>query len=268
MNVKVDVHSELLYQYPWSSGPSRAPTRSTRRTPAASTRGALTFRDQGKLPHPSPAAHDWAAAVGSDRQATGERGPHGRHGHFGPQEPVEPCPRPSEQAKACDDGPTGAAPAGSCASAVPPPRGRHAHGLGRRRRLGTDRGRPGRARAALVRDPARALARQGPAPASAPRAGPGSPCPATRCCGGHRVGQAEPARPHAGGPRAADRDWTRASATRAQTARVARVRWVAPAIRTTRGCSPRTPSTRPSRASPSASSRPSRPTTSRCATSR
>jgi hypothetical protein len=108
VNVMVDVHSELLYHYPWTwTTPNAVAYNLPDSGSFDAAVGTLMFRDQG-MSHPNAGAHDWAAAVGSNRRPVGgEAGP----GHFGPQEPVEPCLdeglKDEEKAKFCDDGPAG-----------------------------------------------------------------------------------------------------------------------------------------------------------------
>src|SRR5688500_13783192 len=78
VDVKVDVHSEVMSHYPWAwttpdAGAFNQPDTGTYR------RGALIFRDTG-TPHPNAGPHDWAAAVGSTPAPdAGEAGP----GHWG-----------------------------------------------------------------------------------------------------------------------------------------------------------------------------------------
>ena len=106
--VMVDVHSELLYHYPWTwTTPNAVAYNLADSGGFDAATGRLVFRDQG-VSHPNAGAHDWAAAVGSNRLPTGgEAGP----GHFGSQEPVEVCQddglSDEQKAKFCDDGPAG-----------------------------------------------------------------------------------------------------------------------------------------------------------------
>jgi hypothetical protein len=108
VNVMVDVHSELLYHYPWAwTTPNATAFNLADSGSFDAAAGRLVFRDEG-VPHPNAGGHDWAAAVGARLRPTGgEAGP----GHFGPQEPVEVCQdeglKDEEKAKFCDDGPAG-----------------------------------------------------------------------------------------------------------------------------------------------------------------
>ena len=108
VDVMVDVHSELLYHYPWAwTTPNATDYNLPDSGSFDAASGRLVFRDQG-VSHPNAGSHDWAAAVGARLRPTGgETGP----GHFGPQEPVEPCRdeglSDEQKAKFCDDGPAG-----------------------------------------------------------------------------------------------------------------------------------------------------------------
>jgi len=125
VNVKVDVHSELLYHYPWTETTPNATAYNLADTGSFdAAAGALVFRDQG-ISHSNAGAHDWAAMVGSRRRPTGgESGP----GHFGSQEPVEPCQdeglKDEQKAKFCDDGPAGKGTGGQLRYSVRVPAGR------------------------------------------------------------------------------------------------------------------------------------------------
>jgi hypothetical protein len=104
----VDVHSELLYHYPWTSTTPNATAYNLADGGSFdAAAGRLIFQDQG-VSHANAGAHDWAAAVGARRRPTG--GEVGA-GHFGPQEPVEVCRdeglKDEEKARFCDDGPAG-----------------------------------------------------------------------------------------------------------------------------------------------------------------
>jgi hypothetical protein len=101
VTVKVDAHSELLGEYPWSFG--NVPNASDQLPDTAIVEdGALRFREQGTLPHPNATPHDYAAYVASDRRPSGaEVGA----GHRGPQgSNVCTAQEPPSQ---CDDGPFG-----------------------------------------------------------------------------------------------------------------------------------------------------------------
>ncbi len=70
VTVKVDAHSELLAEYPWSFG--NTPHASDQLPDTATVEdGALRFREQGTLPHPNATPHDYAAYVASDRRPSG-----------------------------------------------------------------------------------------------------------------------------------------------------------------------------------------------------
>ncbi|HET6550900.1 MAG TPA: hypothetical protein VFG79_20720, partial [Solirubrobacter sp.] len=98
--VMVDVHSELMSAYPWSS---TTPSVATDLQDTVTYQdGALVFRDQGTPDGREP--HDWAALVASpDRPTAHETG----DGHRGPQ-PGTICHDGDQTApKGCDDGPFG-----------------------------------------------------------------------------------------------------------------------------------------------------------------
>jgi hypothetical protein len=163
VSVEVDVHSELMYHYPWTwtkPGAGEYNLADTGDFDAAA--GALTFRDQGTS-HVAAGPHDWAAMVASTRRPSGgESGP----GHFGPQGEggVEICQDqdvPDEKkAKFCDDGPFGKGAGGQLRYSV-------RVAAGRTRTLwiavaGSESG-PAGARAELAKlldDPGRTLARK------------------------------------------------------------------------------------------------------------
>ena len=99
VTVKVDAHSELLAEYPWSFG--NVPNASDQLPDTAAFDGdALVFREQGQASeHPNATEHDYAALVASDRNpvagetgALGERVPrtagHERLHRPGAAEPV------------------------------------------------------------------------------------------------------------------------------------------------------------------------------------
>jgi hypothetical protein len=106
VTVKVDAHSELLLEYPWSfTGvtPNAADNQpDTAHFDAAA--GALVFREQGQI-HPNAAPHDWAALVASNRDpVAGETGASPNE-YRGPQG-TNVC-QAQEPPSACDDGPFG-----------------------------------------------------------------------------------------------------------------------------------------------------------------
>src|SRR4051812_37683780 len=102
VKVRVDAHSELMTQYPWSSTtPNAGEENGADR--AAYNRHELVFRD---------AKHPYTAIVGSDRRPlTGRTGP----GHYGPFGQGRRCIPPSgtnpppdtRMPSQCDDGPFG-----------------------------------------------------------------------------------------------------------------------------------------------------------------
>jgi hypothetical protein len=100
VTVKVDVHSELLGAYPWSSTTPAAGGNLA--DVAAYENGGLTFTDRGTLP--GGEVHDYTALVASTRVPdAGETGPD----HRGPQ-PGQICKDGDKSAPSvCDDGPFG-----------------------------------------------------------------------------------------------------------------------------------------------------------------
>ena len=104
VTVKVDAHSELLTEYPWSF--DNTPHARDQLPDTATFDGdALVFRDQGQLPHPNAPVHDYAALVASDRDpVAGETGASPNE-YRGPQG-TNVCTA-QEMPSACDDGPFG-----------------------------------------------------------------------------------------------------------------------------------------------------------------
>jgi hypothetical protein len=104
VTVKVDAHSELLAEYPWSFG--NTPNASDQLPDTATVEdGALRFREQGTLPHPNATPHDYAAYVASDRRPSAAEVNTAANGHRGPQgSNVCTAQEPPSQ---CDDGPFG-----------------------------------------------------------------------------------------------------------------------------------------------------------------
>ena len=98
VDVAVDTHSEVLSQYPWGWTTPNANTFNAQDTGAFTGR-SLEFRDTGNA---TSGAHDWVAAVGSDREPTG--GAVGA-GHRGPVTTPVACT--AESQFFCDDGPDG-----------------------------------------------------------------------------------------------------------------------------------------------------------------
>ena len=84
VTVKVDAHSELLAEYPWSFG-NTPHARDQLEDTASVDDGALLFREQGTLPHPNATPHDYAAYVASDRRPSGVDVNTAANGHRGPQ---------------------------------------------------------------------------------------------------------------------------------------------------------------------------------------
>ena len=104
VTVKVDVHSELLAEYPWSFG--NTPHASDQLPDTATVEdGALRFREQGTLPHPNATPHDYAAYVASDRRPAAAEVNTAANGHRGPQG-TNVCTA-EEPPSQCDDGPFG-----------------------------------------------------------------------------------------------------------------------------------------------------------------
>jgi hypothetical protein len=104
VTVKVDAHSELLAEYPWSFG-NTPHARDQLPDTATVDDGALRFREQGTLPHPNATPHDYAAFVASDRRPSGAEVNTAANGHRGPQG-TNVCTL-EEPPSACDDGPFG-----------------------------------------------------------------------------------------------------------------------------------------------------------------
>ncbi len=104
VTVKVDAHSELLAEYPWSFG-NTPHARDQLPDTATVEDGALRFREQGALPHPNATPHDYAAYVASDRSPSGAEVNTAANGHRGPQG-TNVCTA-EEPPSACDDGPFG-----------------------------------------------------------------------------------------------------------------------------------------------------------------
>ncbi len=101
VTVKVDAHSELLAEYPWSFD-NTPHARDQLPDTAAVDDGALAFREQGTLPHPNATPHDYAAFVASDRRPLAAEVNTAANGHRGPQG-TNVCTA-EEAPSACDDG--------------------------------------------------------------------------------------------------------------------------------------------------------------------
>jgi hypothetical protein len=106
VTVKVDAHSELMTEYPWSfdnTPHARDQLPDTAEFDKAA--GALVFRDRGMLPHPNAPPHDYTALVASERNPMGaDTGPSPNE-YRGPQG-TNVCML-EEMPSACDDGPFG-----------------------------------------------------------------------------------------------------------------------------------------------------------------
>src|SRR3954447_8501453 len=110
--VMVDVRSELMSAYPWGWTTPDAGTFNLQDTGSFAD-GRLEFRDNGTS-DPNAGPHDWAAAVGSNLNASG--GTAG-DGHWGSQAPVDVCT--GEDQFTCDDGPYGKGTGGQLTYDVP-----------------------------------------------------------------------------------------------------------------------------------------------------
>jgi hypothetical protein len=106
VTVKVDAHSELMAEYPWSfDNTPHARDQLSDRAEFDRGAGALVFRDRGMLPHPNASPHDYTALVASDRDPMGaDTGPSPNE-YRGPQG-TNVCML-EEMPSACDDGPFG-----------------------------------------------------------------------------------------------------------------------------------------------------------------
>ena len=104
VTVKVDAHSELLAEYPWSFD-NTPHARDQLPDTATVEDGALRFREQGTLPHPNATPHDYAAYVASDRRPSAAEVNTAANGHRGPQG-TNDCDA-QEMPSECDDGPFG-----------------------------------------------------------------------------------------------------------------------------------------------------------------
>ena len=152
VDVKVDVHSEVMSHYPWAW---TTPNAGDFNLPDTGTfgDGTLVFRDTG-TPHPNAGPHDWAAAVGSTPAPdAGEAGP----GHWGPQGPPVLCT--AESQFWCDEGPFGEGTGGQLRYRDQGPGRRRADACGSPSRAPTRAPQGARAQLrARARDPAAALA--------------------------------------------------------------------------------------------------------------
>jgi hypothetical protein len=99
--LKLDAHSELLYDYPWGWTTPNAKDFNLADTGSAEDDGLL-FREEGTPPVPNAEAHNWAAFVRAGSGAellTAETGP----GHFGPQDGQATCQPDAAWADPCKD---------------------------------------------------------------------------------------------------------------------------------------------------------------------
>ena len=105
VTVKVDAHSDLMAEYPWSF--DNTPHASEQLPDSAEfddETGTLVFRERGAFPDPT-ASHDYTALVASDRDPVdGETGASSNE-YRGPQG-TNVCTA-DEMPSACDDGPFG-----------------------------------------------------------------------------------------------------------------------------------------------------------------
>jgi hypothetical protein len=106
VTVKVDAHSELMTEYPWSfDNMPHAQDQLPDTAGFDEQTGALVFREQGSLPHPNATPHDYTALVASDRDPVGGETGTSPNGYRGPQG-TNVC-KAEEPPSACDDGPFG-----------------------------------------------------------------------------------------------------------------------------------------------------------------
>jgi hypothetical protein len=107
VTVKVDAHSELMTEYPWSFA-GVVPNAADNLPDTAefdANAGTLVFRDRGRLPHENAPEHDYAALVGANLDPiAGETGSSPNE-YRGPQG-SNVCTAEAEPS-ACDDGPFG-----------------------------------------------------------------------------------------------------------------------------------------------------------------
>ena len=116
VDVKVDVHSEVMSHYPWAWTTPDAGAFNLNDTGSFDD-DTLVFHDTG-TPHPNAGPHDWVAVVGSTPDPQdGEAGP----GHWGPQGPPVLCE--SEAQFWCDEGPFGEGTGGQLRHEVTVPAG-------------------------------------------------------------------------------------------------------------------------------------------------
>ena len=171
--VMVDVHSELMTQYPWGFAGTVPNASDNAQDTGAFEDGTLVFRDTGRLPG-EERDHSYTAIVGSNRTPldTASLGP----GHYGPfgagrrcAADQTPAPMPSQ----CDDGPFGRGTGGQLRFDVPVAARPLRHAVDRRRGLrqlgrprrgrsspGSPPGPPGCSRASVPRAPRSAAGRR------------------------------------------------------------------------------------------------------------
>jgi len=246
VTVKVDAHSELMTQYPWSSTDATPNASENAQDTVARHRRTLVFRDTGKLTG-EERAHDYTAIVGSDRRPSGgETGP-GHYGPFGAGRRCSAEQKPDPMPKECDDGPFGRGTGGQLRYDIKLS-GHDTETLWIA--VAGSENSAAEARAELARS---RTGRSGCSSASARRAarsgaGRRSCCRTTRCCNARWTGAS---RTSPTSPRRRPGS-TSAGPTRARNGRTrATCRASAGSARaspTTRGCSPPTASTPPTRA--------------------
>jgi hypothetical protein len=105
VTVKVDAHSELMAEYPWSfDNTPHARNQLPDSAEFDEETGTLVFRDQGAFPDPN-APHDYTGLVASDRDPVGGETGASSNEYRGPQG-TNVCTA-EEMPSACDDGPFG-----------------------------------------------------------------------------------------------------------------------------------------------------------------
>jgi hypothetical protein len=106
VTVKVDAHSDLMAEYPWSfDNTPHARDQLPDSAEFDEETGTLAFREVGSLPHPNATAHDYTALVASDRDPVGGETGASPNEYRGPQG-TNVCTA-EEPPSACDDGPFG-----------------------------------------------------------------------------------------------------------------------------------------------------------------
>jgi hypothetical protein len=106
VTVKVDAHSDLMAEYPWSfDNTPHARDQLPDSAEFDDETGTLVFREQGSLPHPNATPHDYTGLVASDRDPDGGETGASSNEYRGPQG-TNVCTA-DEMPSACDDGPFG-----------------------------------------------------------------------------------------------------------------------------------------------------------------